>query len=170
MCEFTRLPSIFWASIESGMRCWEVGVKKWSESVTCSVVSDSLRSHGWRSLGGYRPYSQTIWLNCSLLGFSVHGVLQARILEWVAIPFSRGSSWPRNWTWISCISGRRFTLWATREVPPNSCWNFKPQYDGHKEWSLWEIIRAVALHPCKTHQRACFSSLHVKTRWEACSL
>ena len=39
-----------------------------------------------------------------------------RILEWVAHPFSRGSSWPRNWTGVSCISGRFFTSWATREV------------------------------------------------------
>ena len=39
-----------------------------------------------------------------------------RILEWVAYPFSRGSSWPRNWTWDSCIAGRFFTNWATREA------------------------------------------------------
>ena len=42
--------------------------------------------------------------------------LQARILEWVAIPFSRGSSRPRDWIWVSCIAGRFFTLWATREA------------------------------------------------------
>ena len=39
----------------------------------------------------------------------------ATILEWVAYPFSRGSSWPRNWTGVSCISGRFFTNWAIRE-------------------------------------------------------
>ena len=44
------------------------------------------------------------------------GPLQARILEWVAIPFSRVSSWPRDWTWVSCIAGRLFTIWATREA------------------------------------------------------
>ena len=43
-------------------------------------------------------------MDCSLPGSSVHGILQARILEWVAIPFSRGSSWPRDWTCVSCIS------------------------------------------------------------------
>ena len=43
-----------------------------------------------------------------LPGSSVHGILQARILEWVAISFSRGSSWPRDWTWVSCIAGRLF--------------------------------------------------------------
>ena len=44
------------------------------------------------------------------------GILQARILEWAAIPFSRGSSWPRNATWVSCIAGRFFTVWATSEA------------------------------------------------------
>ena len=52
----------------------------------------------------------------SLPGFSVHGVFQARVLEWVAIAFSRGSSRPRDQTRVSRIVGRRFTLWATREV------------------------------------------------------
>ena len=56
-------------------------------------------------------------MDCSLPGSSVHGILQARILlEWVAISFSRGSSWPRNWTRVSCIAGRFFTSWATREA------------------------------------------------------
>ena len=44
----------------------------------------------------------------------VHGILQARILEWVAVPFSRGSSWPRDRTWVAArIVGRFFTVWAT---------------------------------------------------------
>ena len=55
-------------------------------------------------------------MDCSLPGFSVHGTLQARILEWVAIPFPRASSWPRDWTPVSCITGRFFTVWITREV------------------------------------------------------
>ena len=46
-------------------------------------------------------------------GSSIHGILQARILEWVAISFSRGSSWPRDWTQVSRIAGRGFNLWAT---------------------------------------------------------
>ena len=53
--------------------------------------------------------------DCSLPGFSVHGIFQARVLEWVAISFSRGSSWPRDRPQVSCIAGRRFTLWATRD-------------------------------------------------------
>ena len=42
---------------------------------------------------------------------------QARILEWVVILFSRGSSWPRDWTWDSCIADGFFTIWTTREAP-----------------------------------------------------
>ena len=49
-------------------------------------------------------------------GSSIYGILQARVLEWVAICFSRGSSRPRDRTWVSCIVGRRFTIWATREI------------------------------------------------------
>ena len=49
-------------------------------------------------------------------GSSVHEILQARILEWVAILFSRGSTWPKDWTRVSCIAGRFFTTWATRKA------------------------------------------------------
>ena len=53
-------------------------------------------------------------MNCSVSGSSIHGILQARILEWTALSFSRGSSWPRDWTPVSRIVGRCFTIWATR--------------------------------------------------------
>ena len=53
---------------------------------------------------------------CSLPDSSVHGVLQARILEWVAISSSRGSSLPRDWSQVSCTAGRFFTVWATSEA------------------------------------------------------
>ena len=49
-------------------------------------------------------------------GSSVRGILQARILRWAAIPFSRRSSQPRDWTWVSCIAGRFSTIWATKEA------------------------------------------------------
>ena len=52
-------------------------------------------------------------MDCSLPGSSVHGISQARILEWVAISFSRGSSWPRDWTHISCIGRQVLYHWAT---------------------------------------------------------
>ena len=53
----------------------------------------------------------------SLLGFSVHEILQAKILKWVAIPFYRASSWPQDWAWVSCIAGRFFSIWAIRQAP-----------------------------------------------------
>ena len=49
------------------------------------------------------------------------GILQARILEWVAMPSSRGSSQPKNQTQVSHIAGRFFTVWATREALPVYC-------------------------------------------------
>ena len=55
-------------------------------------------------------------MDCSLPGSSVHGIFKARVLEWVAISFSRGSSQPRDQTQVSWVVGRRFTIWATREV------------------------------------------------------
>ena len=56
-------------------------------------------------------------MDCSPPGSSVHEILQARILEWVAIPFSWGSSPLRDLTWVSHITGRFFTIWATRGAP-----------------------------------------------------
>ena len=64
------------------------------ESESCSVMSDSL----WQQ------------------DYTVHGILQARILEWVAFPFSGGSSQPRDWIQVSCTAGGFFTSWATREA------------------------------------------------------
>ena len=58
-------------------------------------------------------------MDYSLPDFSVYGILQARILEWEAISFSRVSSRPRNQTQVSCFAGRFFTIWATWEAPEN---------------------------------------------------
>ena len=60
--------------------------------------------------------------DCSLPGSSVHGILQARTLEWVAVSFCRGSSQPRNQTWVSYIAGRLFTNWATKEAHEMMDW------------------------------------------------
>ena len=67
-----------------------------------------------KSLGRVQLFV-TLWI-VAYQALSVHGILQARLLEWVAISFSRGSSRPRDWTQVSHIAGRRFTLWATREA------------------------------------------------------
>ena len=56
-----------------------------------------------------------VWLFNSM-DYIVHGILQARILEWVAVPFSRGSSRLRDWTGVSCTAGGFFTNWAAREA------------------------------------------------------
>ena len=53
-------------------------------------------------------------LDCSLPVSSVHGISQERIMEWDSISFSRGSSWPRDQTWVSCLGGRFFTIWTIR--------------------------------------------------------
>ena len=74
-------------------------------------------------------------MDSSLPGSSVHGILQARVLEWVTTPFPRGSSWPRNWTWVSCIAGRFFTIWFTREY--TECMNV---------WLVSWIPRSGNLH------------------------
>ena len=55
------------------------------------------------------------WTLCSPPDSSIHGIFQARVLKWVAISFSRGSSWPRDQTQVSRRAGRCFTVWATRE-------------------------------------------------------
>ena len=70
------------------------------ESDSCSVVSD--------------PFAP---MDSSPPGASVHGILQTRILEWVAIPFSIGSSWCPDQTQGSHIAGKLSTIWATREAP-----------------------------------------------------
>ena len=76
---------------------WSPGVRqvKWNEAAqSCLTLCDPM--------------------DCSLPGSSVHWIFQARVLEWVAISFSRGFSWPRDRTWVSLIAGRCFTIWATR--------------------------------------------------------
>ena len=61
-------------------------------------------------------------MDCSLPGFSVHGIFQAGILEWVAISFSRGSSWPRDWTHISCVSCTGRLILTTRHLGSPAMW------------------------------------------------
>ena len=84
--------------------------------------------------------------DCSPPGSSVHGILQARILEWVAIPFSRGFSWPRAPNQVSCIAGRFFTIWATREGQKSQISSFIKIHcrSGGSEvkasaWSAWDL-------------------------------
>ena len=80
---------------------------KESESENCSVMSNSLWPHGL-----------------------VHGILQARILEWVAFPLSRGLSQSRDQTLVSCIAGEFFTSWATKmNIQFSICLMWQEMYD-----------------------------------------
>ena len=85
-------------------------------------------------------------MDCSLLGSSVHGVFQARILEWVAISSSRGSSWCRDWTCVSCFAHGFFIKWATGEVP--KYWGYSKSQLGGEE-KIWGIVDVLCVqsHP-----------------------
>ena len=81
-------------------------------------------------------------MDCSLPASSVHGISQARILEWVAISFSRGFSRPRDWTQVSAIAGRRITIWATREYVSNQ--KKKKKKNRFKNWA-WGLHKSLEL-------------------------
>ena len=81
---------------------WEIGAEQYMHTTVFKVKVKSLS-----------PVRLCDPMDCSLLGFSVHGILQARVLEWVAISFSRGSSRPRSWTQVPHTAGRCLTLGAT---------------------------------------------------------
>ena len=84
------------------LHCWAI-----RETLYMCIVSVSCSG---------MPYSLRIDpKDYNLPGSSVHGILQTRILEWVAIPFSRWSSWPRDQMQVSCMSSRFFTVWVIRE-------------------------------------------------------
>ena len=105
---------------------------KWSQSH--SIVPDSFRLHGPYSPRSFPGQNSGVGSHSLVQGiFPIQGLNPGlphckqilyqpshkgspRILEWVAYPFSRGSSWPRNWTGVSCIAGKFFTSWAAREA------------------------------------------------------
>ena len=95
-------------------------------------------SHACRSR--YAPSCLTLCdpVDCSPPGSSVHGIFQARILEWVAISFSRGSSWPRDRTQVSRIAGSS-NIWATREAHGRKWRETKKPLDENEreEWKIW---------------------------------
>ena len=103
---------------------WNTWIKKWVGILALNLhrkESSCIKSKP-RSIHLFDlPFAQSCPTLCdpmdsSLPGSTVHGIFQARILEWAAISFSRGSSQPRARTRVSCIADRRFTIWATREA------------------------------------------------------
>ena len=90
----------------------------WGEvSKRHSVVSDSLQPHGL-----YNPWNST-----------------GQYMEWVSFPFSREFSQPRDWTQVSCIAGRFFTSWATREAALSWMWDQNRESGSH--WSILSLLR-----------------------------
>ena len=125
---YSRFSIAFW----TGQR----EIVKWSEvAQSCPTLCDSV------------DYSSP--------GSSVHGILQARILEWVAISFSRGSSRPRDRTQVSRIAGRRCNLWATREATKR---NKASPFPMAKAIGQYEN-RKMKMYDCKDHTLGNHTSL-----------
>ena len=102
--------------------------------------------------------------DCSPPGSSVHGILQASILEWPDIPFSRGSSQPRDWTLVSYIAGRFFTIWATGESC-TSVWEYHIFMKEGMFSFLWRIER-FHLNQKLSAARVCFFPSALCALWQ----
>ena len=127
-CCLVKLPTV-WLQIRNAPLTLKTSfhlillkLTKWSFLVCCEwllrVYKKGLRTNLWTV---WSEAAQSCPILCdpmdySLPGSSIHGIFQARILEWDAISFSRRSSQPRDWTWVSYVVGRRFTVRATREA------------------------------------------------------
>ena len=131
-------------------------------------MSDSLLPHG---LSGERPHileysQQTNWETTTGLvlvpGSSVYGILKARVLEWVATSFFRGSSQPKDWTQGSCVAGRFFTIWATREVHSFTSVQFSHSVVSD---SLQPHGLQHERHPCPSPTPGVFSNSCPLSRW-----
>ena len=111
----------------------------WLLSHSINVVScdQYLKHSGVKVKVALSCLSLCIPMACSPPGSSVHGILQARILDWVAIPFSRGSSQPKDQTWVSCIAGRFFTVWAAREAPCDLTNVYRAV---HRHWMAADLV------------------------------
>ena len=103
-------------------------------------------------------------VDCSPPGSSVHGILQARILEGVALPFSKGSSRPRDWTQVSHITGRFFTIWAIREVSVLVGYLYIFVYNLLGKMAVWQSTEGAGLL-CMRCQ-AVFWGLRLWCSWE----
>jgi len=150
-----------------------------NESESHSVVSDSLQPHGlhnpWNSTGqntgvGSLSLLQAIFPiqgsnpglpHCTWILYQLSHQGSPRMLEWVAYPFSSGSSQPRNWTWVSCIEGDSLLSkpenitpvqsWGNYQTNPNwgcdiirNIYLFLPHFLQHSSWNLWNFWHDVS--------------------------
>ena len=129
-------------------RNWAVmqSIKHWygSSEERCSSAGRSCQGETgqkWQCSGWFWnvrvKVAQSCLTLCYPMDYTVHGILQARILEWVAFPFSRGSSQPRDRTQVSHIAGGFFTSWVTREATSEA---------GSEGVSLWCLCMCVSFH------------------------
>ena len=122
--------------------------KRW----LCTCVHSRIIHNSQRVDTTHCPSCPTLCdpMDYSLPGSAVHGIFQAIVLEWIAISFSRGSSQTRDWTQVSCIVDRHFTVWATRKVVDtyngilsslkkeevsNMCYNKNEPWGHYAEWN-----------------------------------
>ena len=116
-----RNSQYFWNSSEFSFRCMYVSIVTQS----CLTLCDPM--------------------DCSPPGGSSHGIFQTRMLEWVAIPYSRGSSWPRNWTWVCHIAGETlYYLSHQGSMFTKCCYfyfiSFYPPHSPTRElYSFWHV-------------------------------
>ena len=110
-------------------RPWHIlWILSWNKSTCGCLTLHQRATPGFPLLSIDRPFSSVFWsevaqsclISCNPMdgsppGSCVHGIFQTIILKWVAISFSRGSPQLRDWTWVSCIAGRLFTIWDTRD-------------------------------------------------------
>ena len=145
----------------------EINSKLYIHACTCLAVSDSLRLAPW-NISHQAPQSMGIlqarileWVamplgiipiqgsnlglpHCRQILYYLSHQRSPRILEWAAYSFSRENSWPRNPTRASCIAGRFFTSWATREV----------------HWTTWEVPKAIYTIRRKLHKNHSLITLY----------
>ena len=114
-------------------------------------------------------------MDCSPPGSFVHGISQARILEWVTISFSRGCSWPRDWShvsYVSALASRFFKHWATWEAPLLINCSYLPLYlllNSSLLWDIKDYRTRVLGSPLKDTKwfHLEFRGISVKIQWQA---
>ena len=113
-----------------------------------------------KSLSRVRLFVTPRTIACS----SVHGIFQVRLLEWVAISFSKGSSQPRDQTRVSCTAGSLFTIWATREIKATKTQLVQFSHSVMSD-SLWPHESQHTRPPCPSSTPGVHSNSCPSSRW-----